>query len=68
VSSMPRCAIRLNASYDALTRVQLVTDRKEPSEILEAYDSVKLGFLEILPTSLRGTPNWASGDALACAL
>jgi breast cancer 2 susceptibility protein len=43
VSSMPRCAIRLNAS-NALTRVQLVTDRKEPSEILEAYDSVKFGF------------------------
>jgi len=40
---MPRCAIRLNASYGALTGVQLVTDRKEPSDILEAYDSVKLG-------------------------
>ena len=41
--SIPRWAIRLNAVYDALTRDQLVSDRKEPSEILEAYDSVKLG-------------------------
>lgn len=28
--------------YGALTRTQLVSDRKEPSEILGAYDSVKL--------------------------
>jgi len=40
---MPRCVIRLNTSYDALIGVQLVTDRKEPSEVLEAYDNVKLG-------------------------
>ena len=42
MSSVPRCGTRLNALYDALTGVQLVSDRKEPSEILEAYDSVKL--------------------------
>ena len=40
---MPRCVTKLNTFYGKLTRVQLVTDRKEPSEILEAYDSVKLG-------------------------
>ena len=40
---MPRWVIRLNTVCNALTRDQLVSDRKEPSEILEAYDSVKLG-------------------------
>lgn len=40
---MPRYVIRLNTSYYTLTGAQLVTDRKEPSEILEAYDNVKLG-------------------------
>jgi len=42
VSSTPRYVTWLNVFYDILTRVQLVSDRKEPSEILEAYDSVKL--------------------------
>jgi len=39
---MPRCVTQLNVFCDALMGVQLVSDRKEPSDILEAYDSVKL--------------------------
>ena len=39
---MLRCATQLNVFYHALIGVQLVSDRKEPSEILEAYDNVKL--------------------------
>lgn len=39
---MPRCATHTYASCDELTGAQLVSERKEPSEILEAYDSIRL--------------------------
>ena len=39
---MPRYTANLDAFYSALIGVQLVSERKEPSEILEAYDNVKL--------------------------
>ena len=39
---MPRCTAQLYAVYDKFTGVQLVSDRREPSEILEAYATVKL--------------------------
>ena len=41
VDSKVRCYS--DTFYNTLTGVQLVTDRKEPSEILEAYDNVRLG-------------------------
>lgn len=42
MSLMPRHVTWSSVLYDVPTGVQLVSDRKEPSEILEAYDSIKL--------------------------